>query len=99
MKQIATVTLIVAHNVLTPEPEDRHEPATTLELITDLLEECYDTDVDILHAEAQPMMLRHDGPPDLDLDRRRRAMEARLAEERAERNAIRLAQQAEVEQS
>lgn len=99
MKQLAKVTLIVAHNVLTPEPEDRHEPASTLELITDLLEESYDAELDIIHAEAQPMMLRHDGPADEDLNRRRRAMEARLAEERAERNAIRLAQQAEVEES
>lgn len=99
MKQIATVTLIVAHNVLTPEPEDRHRPASTLELITDLLEESYDAEIDILHAEAQSMMLQPMDVPDLDLDRRRRAMEARLAEERAERNAVRLAQQAEVEQS
>ena len=97
MKQIATVTLVVAHNPL--NAEERWEPASTVELITDLLEESYDAEIDILHAEAQPMILRHDGPVDDDLDRRRRAMEARLAAERAERNAIRLAEQAEVEQS
>lgn len=84
MKQLATVTLVVAHNVLTPDK--RHEPATTVELITDLLEESFEYELDIIHAEAQPMMLRHDGPPDLDLDRRRREAEARLAAEREQRN-------------
>lgn len=89
MKQLATVTLVVAHNVLTPDK--RHEPATTVELITDLLEESYEYELDIIHAEAQPMMLRHDGPPDLDLDRRRREAEARDLEARKAREADLLA--------
>ncbi len=89
MKQLATVTLIVAHNPL--NAQERWDPASTVELITDLLEESYDAEVDILHAEAQPMILRHDGPVDEDLDRRRREMDARLAKEREERHAELLA--------
>ena len=37
MKQLATVTLIVAHNPL--NAQERWDPASTVELITDLLEE------------------------------------------------------------
>ena len=84
MKPIARVTLIVSHDELTGDQP--FQPLTTLELVTDLLGESYDFNIDVIDAWAQPMTLIASDDIDTDLTRRRREMDARLAAEREQRN-------------
>ncbi len=89
MKQLARVTLYVAHNEL--RPTEPWHPATTIELLTDLLEESYEYDLDILHAESFECRMKVDGALDEDMHRRRREAEARDLEAREARKAELLA--------
>lgn len=86
-KHVAEVTLIISHDQLTGDQP--FQPLTTLELVTDLLGESYDFGLDIISAQSREMVLHKGYTVDTDMDRRKRAMQARLAEEREQRNEAR----------